>query len=440
MEKKKMLFLGLVLIAVILFLFIVLGIAQKISQLTQENKSLTQEKESLRSSNDSLRSEINKVNREKLELQSKISNLDKDLARLQQISQENADLKRKNDQISKERDDLVEKINKLKAELEIKSKASVQQPAALPPGASDDLYWAGILKEKTNLELQVATLKDELESLKSKFNDLEKQKIALETGSKNLLDTKEIEIKKLANEKQDLERRVSYNERLIDSLSLELVREKKDNRKLKEDYKFLNEENEKLRQKINALNSELDNSIKALNQTRADLEEKLAKAEQARMSLESKLMQVNSLLDEKATEILEMKQRLEMIKEQEGLFPAKTQEISKTEPQITTQTSKISRSPKATVELPAIVVRPPEAVNQEVDSGIQAKILEVNTSNKFIIFDQGEDQGIQRGMVLGVYRQGSRIGTVEVIQTRKTISAADIKEAKKPFKVGDIVK
>ena len=51
-----------------------------------------------------------------------------------------------------------------------------------------------------------------------------------------------------------------------------------------------------------------------------------------------------------------------------------------------------------------------------------------------------EKTGIKVGDPLKVYRNGNHIGSVEVIQVRKDISAADIKQKSTAFKPGDTVK
>jgi hypothetical protein len=52
----------------------------------------------------------------------------------------------------------------------------------------------------------------------------------------------------------------------------------------------------------------------------------------------------------------------------------------------------------------------------------------VNNEEKFVVLDLGESSGARPGLQLRVMRGDKNIATVEVIETRKDISAADIKE------------
>ena len=57
-----------------------------------------------------------------------------------------------------------------------------------------------------------------------------------------------------------------------------------------------------------------------------------------------------------------------------------------------------------------------------------------------MVVDLGEDSGIKLGDMLQVYRSGEAIGTLEVIQVRKPISACDIKKESTPIRIGDTVR
>ena len=62
-------------------------------------------------------------------------------------------------------------------------------------------------------------------------------------------------------------------------------------------------------------------------------------------------------------------------------------------------------------------------------------------SNNFVIVDLGqENSSVSVGNALKVYRNSNEIATLEVIQVRRDICAADIKDKTSELKVGDIVK
>jgi hypothetical protein len=69
------------------------------------------------------------------------------------------------------------------------------------------------------------------------------------------------------------------------------------------------------------------------------------------------------------------------------------------------------------------------------------QVLAVNEENNFVIIDLGQTDNVRVGQIFSVYRANQKIGSVEVIQTRNEISAADIKSVSSgsKIKVGDVV-
>ncbi|MCM8787714.1 MAG: hypothetical protein NC935_06665, partial [Candidatus Omnitrophica bacterium] len=92
----------------------------------------------------------------------------------------------------------------------------------------------------------------------------------------------------------------------------------------------------------------------------------------------------------------------------------------------------------ASVELPPIVVKP--TISGGVKN-LRGEVIAVNEEEKFIIIGLGESSGLRPGNQLAVLRGDKEIATVEVIETRKEISAADIKEVVSGFTIqkGDTV-
>ncbi|MCM8779734.1 MAG: hypothetical protein NC914_01095 [Candidatus Omnitrophica bacterium] len=445
MEQKKMFTLVGIGAAVLVVGFFIMNLSGVNQKLTQENKELRREYDSLKKKNESLAG----VARDYEQAQAKIRQLNEELDRVQRDLYNARDIAREKEELQRKYEEALKAKNELAARL---SKATVQQgqeslvPRPMVSAAAgsttslgDDLYWAAILKEKTDLEVALSKVNDELKTIKAKFDQEQKAKSALEMEIKNI---KELEIKNLVNQKLDLERRVAYSERTIDSLSLELVREKKDNRKLKEDYKALEAEKTALRNEIGNLRNEissLNNQIKGLNESKLVLEDKLQKIELSKQDLERRIMAINALLDEKTSEIMDMKQRLDLIKEEQGLIPKQTPPARTSSEQQLPRVSSVSRT-KASVELPPIVVKPDSSAPAQTGKEISGRILEINDVNKFVIIDLGEDAGLRPGDILGVYKGNTKLANIEVIQTRRSISAADIKQIFHPIKVGDTVK
>ena len=71
----------------------------------------------------------------------------------------------------------------------------------------------------------------------------------------------------------------------------------------------------------------------------------------------------------------------------------------------------------------------------------QGSIISINESNNFVITDLGqENSSVGVGNRIKVYRHSNQIATLEVIQVRRDICAADIKDKSVELRVGDTVK
>jgi hypothetical protein len=68
-------------------------------------------------------------------------------------------------------------------------------------------------------------------------------------------------------------------------------------------------------------------------------------------------------------------------------------------------------------------------VKSDVSSGaLRGEILAVNKNENFVIIDLGEEAGVKPTYSFNVLRGDTVIGSIDVIETRREISAADIKE------------
>ena len=108
-------------------------------------------------------------------------------------------------------------------------------------------------------------------------------------------------------------------------------------------------------------------------------------------------------------------------------------------------------STAGSVELPPIIVNSPNGNAQQAEAAAPApaassgktegSIISINESNNFVIVDFGqENSSVSVGNVLKVYRNAQQVATLEVIQVRREICAADIKDKTADIKVGDVVK
>ncbi|MBM3246292.1 MAG: hypothetical protein FJZ13_03060 [Candidatus Omnitrophica bacterium] len=376
-------------VKVILFgLIAILGASLYIAFQNYSAKEILQkEKERLVEENASLTGRVNKLEDTLRDNEGRVGSLS---GQLDRVSQENADLKKKYDLAKKSQEELEEKLKARQAEA---------QPSAPP---TTDAYWAGILKAKTDLELQLGNIRGDLKSVQANNEQLLRDKSTLELDMGNL-----------TRDNEDLKRQLEYKQRVMDGIAQELVVEKNDKVKIQSSLKLLKNEN--------AL---LTRQLKSLNSRRTELEKKFQEVQKDRAGLERRIGDVETMLTDKISKINELKEQLDAIRDR--------------------RTTAVMPQEKESVELPPIVVRPQagDAVTSEaqIASPLAGKVLAINKDNNFVIIDLGEDRGLTVGSAFKVYEDGEPIANIEAIQVRKSIAACDIKKQTKPISVGDIVK
>jgi chromosome segregation ATPase len=387
-QKIKFIIIGLAGLCIIcLFLFI---------QAFSQQQRLTRESNDLRAENTSLINKAGKLENDLKELQNKIGSLQ---AERDKGVEDLNELQRKLDTVTKARDELIEQL-KQKSQAQA---AAVAQPAApveplVPPNS--DAYWGGVLKDKTDLEMQLTSIRTELKSLQISNEALQREKSVLE-----------IDINSLRNDKKDLLRQLDYNKKLLDSMSQDVVREKNDKTAIQESLKA-----------VQVQNSMLSKQLKGLVSRKEALDKKVQDLQEGKSTAEKRLNEMESMLTDKVSKVEALKQELDDIKS------GKPKEIN--------------REPKESVELPAIVVRSAPGA-EKGNASIQefpGKVLAVNLDSNFVVIDLGSSSGVKAGDIFNVYRNARSIGVISVIQTRAGISACDIKRMNTPLKIGDSVK
>lgn len=330
-------------------------------------------------------------------------------ARVEALTKDRDGLKGKFDLVSKERASLVEKVQSLahqKKELEDetaklkKSGATVEGAVSAMPGATtDDVYWANVLREKASLEIL-------LKNLNTQFSDAQlKTSQAMDEGRKI-----DLQLKSANAAKEDLMRRLVYNEKLAETLSEDLVREKRDKKAIGDQFESLRQEN-----------FELKSRLMALGDKKTSLESRLVDVQQEREVLAKRLGELDQILQERVDQIIAVKDDLKAAR---------------------TQSREVSIQDSRVVQLQPIVVKADEEKGPAAKASRTAgQVLAINEENNFIIVDMGEGDGIKVGQSLTVYRNSQKIAALEVIQTRKEISAADIKNVTPgaKIKIGDMV-
>jgi len=371
------------------------------NQLTSTEQAFAQEKQSLNRQMSTLLESKKKLDVELGDLRTKFDSLKKDKDGLQGkfelVTKERASLVEKVQDMAAQKKQLEEEVVKLK---ESGGSGSATAPISAGGVSKDDAYWATVLRDKASLEIQVANLEKQLSEVQLKTST------AMEEGRK--LD---LQLKTVSDARGDLERRIIYNEKLAETLSEDLVREKRDK-------KAIGDQLENLRQE----NFELKTRLMAMGDKKTSLEGKLVDLQQEREILSKRLAELDSILQDRVDQIIQVKDDIKAARSE-----AK---------QVSTKDSKV-------VSLQPIVVKATEqaSASGKKKSPSAGQVLAINEENNFVIVDMGEDDGARVGQTLTIFRNSQKVATVEVIQTRKEISAADIKSvtAGSKIKIGDMV-
>ncbi|MDD5069344.1 MAG: hypothetical protein PHV17_01320 [Candidatus Omnitrophica bacterium] len=385
----------------ILFLILLLGVgavAVVFNMQSRDKDKQIREKDDyiyeLENTTEALKSDKRTAENKISALEQRNSQIQSELDRAQQ---EIEVTKRRYNEVSMERDQLMEKL---------RSQPQVEPTASVPvrreiisssdsgdSGGSDE-YWADFIRAKADLEVQLADLRKELIDANGVISGLDEKNKSLS-----------IKIDGLTKDREKLTDEMKFKERSMSIMSRDLVVERESRKSAIEELKKLRSDNVSLKRELLVVNKDkmrLQNSLK-------DALEKKEK-------LQVRISEIDSVLREKSLTLEELQDDLNIaIKGGQ----------------------RVAAQDKRSIELPPIVVKP------EI-SGVRtlrAEVIAVNPQEKFVVVDLGESSGVRPGTNLRVVRGNKEIGTVEIIETRKDISAADIKEVVGGYTIqeGDIV-
>jgi predicted nucleic acid-binding Zn-ribbon protein len=385
-QKIKYIIAGLVGLCVIcLFLFL---------QAFNQQQRLLRESNDLKAENSSLQSKANKLESDLKSTQNNLSSLQDERDRK---NEELNELQRKFETAARARDELAEALkqkNRVQVTVPVVQAA---QRESVP--ANTDAYWGSVLQAKTDLEMQMSSIQSELRKLQISNDSLQRAKSVLE-----------LDINSLRNDKKDLLRQLDYTQKLLDSMSQEVVRERNDKVAIQDNLKI-----------IRAENNVLSRQLKSLVARKEALDKKVQSLQEDKNTAEKRLSEMESMLGDRISKIDSLKNELNAITSGTGQDWGKVA--------------------KASVELPAIVVRSTPAAGQEQAqiNESSGKILAVNLESNFVVIDLGSSAGVKVGNVFGVYRDARSVGSIEVIQVRPNIAACDIKRSSTALKIGDRV-
>lgn len=356
------------------------------SNLEKNNKTLLKQKGELTTEVDNLRESNNKYQKQNQDYEEKMQKVS---AQLTSIEKERDDWKKKFEDVSREREQLVEKL-KEKPKVEAVKVESAEKRIETP--VSEE-YWADFVKVKAALEVKVEDLNKQLNDAKLKLSELDRSNKELSS-----------KLDEITKEKDRVEKEMEIKERTMRIVSRDLVSER-------EARKIAMEELNKLRGE----NANLKKELVVLGKEKVRLQTNIMDVSDKKDALEQKISGVEDVMKEKSLELEELQKELTTtIKSDKGVMSRET----------------------ASIELPPIVVKSGAGAR-----GLKGEVLAVNPEERFVVINLGENSGIGPGNELKVLRKNKEIGRIQVIETRKDISAADIKEVTpgNTLQEGDIV-
>lgn len=368
-------------------------------QIYVSKQAVEREKENLITENAGLRKQMDETIQNARRLEDRVRSLND---QVDSLGRERDELQKRYDLANKTKEELAEQLEILKSKAKsVRVESAQPQVQALAP--ADDSYWAGILKAKTDLELQLNGIRNDLKTVQITNEQL--------TREKNALD---LDVKNLSREKEDLKRQLDYNQKLMDSIAQEVVRERNDKFKIQEMLQPIKNENAILRRQLRSLITR-----------KINLERKVQKLQEDNTSLERRFNEMEAMVKDKVDKISELKKQVD----------SSAQPVGAAKPTM-------AQSGDGSVELPPIVVRPQAEAVADEPMTYSGRIIGINKENNFVIMDMGEEHGIKIGDTFQVYREhdSKAVATIEVIQVRQSISACDIKRQIMPIKVGDKIR
>jgi chromosome segregation ATPase len=360
--------------------------------LTSDNQTLTQAKEAIEKQMQGLKSDRDSQANEARTWKEKYNSIQNEVSsREAQIEK----LQKRYDEAQADKAALIDKLNQLKEASSQQPQATApvaaqqpQQPSEGAPTSGNDSYWADYVKNKAELETQLSDLNKQLADAKATINELD-------TRNKEL----SLKIDELTKEKTKSDEDMLFQQRTVDVMSRDLVKERESRQSSISDSDKLRQENVSLKREIVLANKE-----------KLQMDDQLSKAIAKKEELEKMVSEVDNIFKEKKMALQELQDQLSSAIQS----PDKSG-------------SKLSNA----ISLPPIVVKPDVAGVQ----GVRGEVIAVNKDEKFIVIDKGETAGVRPGMTLKIMRGDASIGTAEVIETRKDISAADIKDVSGGFEI-----
>ena len=367
-------------------------------------KSLERERQDLQNQNSELNQKVEVMTRAAETMKKEIAAAQK---AFEDTTAQLTDTKKTLETVVQERDALSKQVAEIVSDKE-KAAKEKPEPAVKPQVSLDDAYFAGILKQKADLEVQISMMRDNFKALKAANDQLVLEK-------NNLV----FEVNNLNRDAQDVQQASAYNQKMVDNLTQELAREKTDKLELAKRLKTLKTDNRQLRQQL-----------QSLGERRLSLEKKLADMQSKNAALESSLAGMELYVKQQMFQMGDIKNQME-----------DARGAARSAPAARAQSARQTEGRREAIQLPPIVVRPQQdSAGQGAGLSGAMKIISVDEDNNFVVINAGQESNVKIGDTFQVTRDGDNVGIIKVIQVRERIAACDIKDEKMPLRVGDLVR
>ncbi len=375
----------------VIFIIIMLAAAVVCWHFWTENEKLTE-------SNQRLQQMTRELQDEKAELEQRHRRAAEEnrvlSQRMDSIRDQLANIERERDSLRDRYQRVVEERDRLTEQLSERPQPQQVRRTTPSPEHRDDDYWSDFIQEKAKLEV-------ELEQFEQRMLDLQSEMAQLRKENREL----SLNMDELKKERERLEQDLRTRERAFRIASMDLVAERQKRGEAVDEVHKLRRET-----------TDLKRELVVTNERKSRVQTRLKDVLDERNTLQQKMVEAESILKEKSLTLGDL---------QTGL--SRTLKEGR----------QVSAFDPGSVELPPIVVRPQTPGLR----GLRGEVIAVNPHERFVVLDLGEDSGVRPGALLRVMRGEREIATVEVIETRQSISAADIKEVVGGFNIseGDIV-
>jgi len=335
---------------------------------------------------DKLNTEIVLATKEKTELKSKLQTIEE---RFNALEASHRSLSSECETAVSERDDLKRELSSVK-----KGKVFLEKRLK---EMESDMFVANLLKQKVGLEVEIERLKNEMDPKTQEISMLKAESM-----------DKDLKLAQLQEEKDSVEQKLKNSEQVAQILSSDFLKEKNLNGNSNAMYEKLAMENKTLNSKI----SEFEEIAKEYNSLLAEKE-----------NMETKLAKLESYVEDKDQEINKYKVALQesAVKSQEARAEAYHAPSEVELPPIRAQ--KIAR-----LTTPSF-----ERIGENAE--LKGRVVTINMEHNFVVIDLGKQDGIDIGNKFNVYRGETLLGSVEIIQARDRIAAADIKDLKEGMSI-----